>query len=179
MEQEIWWPVAGFEGLYEVSNTGKVRGLSHCVSVQPSRCKNRKYSVKAKEKTVGLSKNGYLTVSLCKDNKSYTTYLHRILAEAFIPNPNRYNVVNHKNGVKTDCRLENLEWCTSGYNNKHAVDNRLRKPANAILTEKTALQIKEMKSQGLTIVKIAEILKLSEHTVGEFLRGNSYKYFKV
>lgn len=120
-----------------------------------------------------------MTIALVKANKTYNTYLHRIIAEAFICAPAGCNVVNHRNGIKTDNSIDNLEWTTSGGNNAHAITTRLRRPANAVLNEKQALQIKEMRRQGLMIYRIASIMGLSNHTVGEYLRGKSYKWLKI
>ncbi len=101
-----WRPVQGYESLYEVSDCGEVRKLvasgSHHLS------NNR------------LSNYGYPTVSLCKDSKSTTTSIHRLVASAFCFRPDRCNDVNHKDGIKTNNRAGNLEWVTKQQNNAHA-----------------------------------------------------------
>lgn len=66
--------------------------------------------------------NGYISVCLCKNNKKYTKYVHRLVAEAFVPNPDNKPCVNHINGIKNDNRSINLEWCTYVENMRHSVD---------------------------------------------------------
>jgi len=74
-----------------------------------------------------IDTRGYISVGLTVDNKTKFKRVHRMLAEAFISNPNNYPVINHKNGDKTDYRLDNLEWCTQKYNSIHAVKTGLKK----------------------------------------------------
>lgn len=104
MENEVWQDIEGYKGLYQVSNLGRVKSLGNN--------RNRK------EKILKSAKNnkGYLIVGLSKENKKKIFLLHRLVAQVFIPNPNNYPIVNHKNETPTDCRVENLEWCTQKYN---------------------------------------------------------------
>jgi hypothetical protein len=179
MEQEIWKSVKGYEGFYEVSNLGRVRTIAR-IAIGLSKLKNpRKTPVKAKIKKSRINQSGYVTVALVRNNVSAVTYLHRIIATAFISNPKGYKIINHKNGIKSDNRIENLEWCTSGYNNQHAINTRLRKPARAQIDEKMAYKIREMRSQKLTYEKIGELVGISKASIGAFLRGTNYKYLKI
>jgi len=79
------------------------------------------------------NRGGYLRVTLCKDGKHYTKRIHRLVAEHFIPNPENKPQINHKNGVKTDNRVENLEFCTCSENVLHAFRVLHRKPSRAFL----------------------------------------------
>ena len=100
----IWRPVPKFEDLYEVSNTGEIR------SINP-RYKNKQY---LKQTT---SNKGYKNVCLCRKGAQTTVSIHRLVAIAFIPNPNNLPCVNHKDEDKTNNNVDNLEWCSYYYNN--------------------------------------------------------------
>ena len=98
---EIWKDVVGYEGYYEVSNTGNVRNVKTNHVLSP-----------------GLSQ-GYYYVVLCKHGERRNKQVNRLVAEAFIDNFENCPIVNHKNEVKTDNHVDNLEWCTYSYNNSY------------------------------------------------------------
>lgn len=126
---EEWRPVVGYEGLYEVSNTGKVRS---CSRYYVNSLGNRFF---LKGKILSLSDNGrgYLRTILKKDNKESTKYIHRLVAQTFIPNPDNLPQVNHKDEDKSNNRVDNLEWCDSKYNlnygtrNKRVIDTKIER----------------------------------------------------
>lgn len=106
--EEIWKDVVGYENLYQVSNLGRIKSLE--------KYDGRGWHRKEKFKKIHKNKGGYLVVELVK-NKIKNKYLvHRLVAQAFIPNPENYPCVNHKNETRNDNRVENLEWCTQKYN---------------------------------------------------------------
>lgn len=110
--EEIWKDIKGFEGRYQVSNMGRVRGLDRWTLDE------RPHFVKGMILKSSLNKGrGYLRVSLSDGHRNYKHYeVHRLVALHFVPGYKEGLVVNHKNEVKTDNRAENLEWCTYQYN---------------------------------------------------------------
>ena len=112
---EVWKSCVGLEGLYEVSNFGNVRSVERMV---PHYCGGLKKSP-SKLLKPGKGKNGYLTLSLCVDGEKSNHAVHRLVALAFIANPNHKVQVNHKDGNKHNNNVENLEWVTVSENAKH------------------------------------------------------------
>ena len=111
---EEWRPVVGYEGLYEVSNMGRVKSLERMKWDNGGCCKVPERILKARK--VG---GGYLKVNLYKDGKSKSCRIHRLVAEAFIPNPDGLPVINHKDENPKNNNVDNLEWCSYSYNNTY------------------------------------------------------------
>lgn len=105
--EEIWKDIEGYEGKYEVSNLGNVRSL------------NYRGSGKVKLLKQIPDKDEYKTIQLCKNGKIKTYKVHRLVAIAFIPNPDNLPIINHKDEDKTNNNVNNLEWCTIAYNNNY------------------------------------------------------------
>lgn len=107
---EIWKDIEGFEGFYQISNAGRVKSL----------CQPKQYH-KPKENILkpSISNTGYYQVTLYKNTKRKKFLVHRLVALAFIPNPNDYPHINHKDENKLNNSVENLEWCTALYNNRY------------------------------------------------------------
>ena len=130
--EEIWKDIKGFEGLYQVSNMGRVKSVRKNIIL-----KNQ------------IARKGYERVILCINNSPKNYFVHRLVANAFIPNPDNLPQVNHKDENKLNNRVENLEWCTQKYNVNYGtgIAKRARSQSKKVLQFKTdGTFIKEWKS---------------------------------
>lgn len=113
--KEIWKDIPNYEGLYQISNFGNVKSLKRKV-----KNKNGYRDIKEKILHNYINKNGYYAVTLRKNCNIEVKLIHRLIAEMFIPNPNNYPCINHKDGNKSNNSINNLEWCSYSYNTKEA-----------------------------------------------------------
>ena len=167
--KEIWKDIPEYEGLYQVSNLGKIKSLE-------------RYNYKGHhnlEKILKpvLCKNGYYYVSLCKNKKVKSFQVHRIVANTFLNNKNNYPCINHINGVKTDNRVENLEFCTYSHNEKEAYRIGLKKTIKTAQYDINGNLIKIFKSrveaEKETGVKASCIWRVCE---GKVKTAGGYKW---
>ena len=128
---ETWKPVVGYEGFYEVSDLGRVRSLPRKGSKRLETWKDG-YSQRGCVLKPQKRKNGYLFVNLCRNGEKKMANIHRLVAEAFIPNPRSCKEVNHKDESRDNNCVENLEWCTHIENCNYgtAIERRAKRQRN-------------------------------------------------
>lgn len=180
-DYEIWVDIRGYEGIYMVSNFGRIKSLPRMIF-------NGNGHYLSKEKILNGSKNinGYLQVELL----GKPTLIHRIVAHEFIPNQETKPQVNHINGNKTDNRVENLEWCTNGENQIHAYKNGLNKRSEKAGKPKRKVCQIDLKT-GETIRIFESIADVKKHfgknkvNISQVCNGNrksclgfGWKYFE-
>ena len=171
---EEWRAIDGYEGLFEVSNLGNVR------SIDKHDRNGRFWEGKTLSKNVVSS--GYLRVVLCANNNSKHVYVHRLVADAFIPNPDSKPQVNHKDGNKQNNIVETLEWVTHGENIKHSFDvlgrprpkgcRGWKNPRRLFSDE----QVRAIRNDPRSNYAIAKELGVNDETIRLMRVGKTYKH---
>jgi DNA-binding XRE family transcriptional regulator len=173
---EIWKAIPQYEGVYEVSNLGQVK------------CLERFVNGKGKGKKLVLEQiinpqidKGYFRVNLYKNGKLKRIAVHRLVAIAFIPNQEEKPQVNHINGIKTDNRLENLEWVTLSENMIHAYKENLlvrkgEKHTQNKLSVSNVIEIRNLLSQGVKQDEIAKKYGVIRQTISCIKIGKSWNH---
>lgn len=171
---EIWKPIKGFEGFYQVSNKGNVKSLGGWCG-----------SSLRKEHTISksITRDGYEKVRLNWDGKDVTVKVHRLVAEAFIENPLQKNTVNHIDGNKRNNCVENLEWCDRSEQMLHAYKLGLKKAAkgtrnrNAKLTDEDVKEIRRVYvkySREFGTVALGKKYGVTNRVIDNVVLGKSY-----
>lgn len=155
---EIWKDVQGYEGLYQVSNLGRVKSVDHYV-----KCGHNSTRI-VKGKILSLTDNGhgYMHTGLWKNNKGTQKYVHRLVAQAFIDNPNNYESIDHLNCKRNDNRVSNLEWVTFQENQRRSVVVKLKN------NKKDLSVIKKPNHNGKTVRKVVQGKNIETGTVVTF-----------
>lgn len=148
---ETFKDIVGYEGYYEISNLGNVRSTSYKGTriLKPS-----------------ITKRGYLNVILCVNQRKEHKLVHRLVAEAFLENPNNFKTVNHKDENKLNNTVENLEWLSQENNNRYS--------NTKMLTEEQVRQIPIMIENGYTQLDIANSFNVSRRTIQFILNGEHW-----
>lgn len=121
---EIWKSIPGYHGHYECSNMGRVRSISRCVKRESI---TKDLFVKGRIIKSDITPKGYKRLQLTVDSKSKKFFVHKLVALTFLENPKNYPIINHKDGIKLNNTINNLEWVTHSQNLIHAYDNNLKK----------------------------------------------------
>ena len=121
--EEVWKPINGLEGYYEVSNVGRVRSVDR-VTVRHNKNHRWKAVLKGKIITPHIRHDGYPFVDLYKEHKRHSLVVHRLVAQAFVPNPNNRPEVDHINTIRTDARACNLRWVNRSENNLNPITSK-------------------------------------------------------
>lgn len=170
LDGEIWKDVKGYEGLYKVSNIGRIFSV-------PRKFTRGHQKVAHYGKIIDLNssyedEDGYFRVVLVKHTKNWDVYVHRLVALNFIPNPTNLPQVNHKDGNKKNNRVDNLEWCTNAENTQHSFKTGLRK--NMVRNNPNAIPVRS--SEGLEFESIASASRyynVDPELLRVFIRGQS------
>jgi hypothetical protein len=175
---EIWKDVAGYEGLYQVSNLGNVRSVDKYTS---NRFATRFWPSKALK--LKNTRFGYVVANLSKEGKLKNVFVHRIVCAAFIgDHPNKQ--VNHINGIKTDNRLENLEWVTSSENHLHAFKTGLRvgysiKGSQSSKAKLDETKVREIKLSSNSVRNLAKIYGVHHSVIQGIKTGKRWPHVVV
>lgn len=161
MRKYEWRPVRGYEDKYAINHKGDVKILSGRNKVG----KLRKWDI---------SNLGYASVNLYKDNRSRKGLIHRLVAEAFIPNPNNLPVVNHKDFNPLNNNVDNLEWTTQGENVEYS--RRMGRATKYIAARLTLDQVRKIRQlrNNISASELAKIYKVTPHTIRDICTRRTF-----
>lgn len=170
---EVWKTIKGFEN-YQVSSYGNVRSIDRLVPHRTS----GELMLKGKLIKPYKTNSGYISVKLYKNSKQKSFLVHRLIALYFIENIKKKSYVNHLDGIKTNNKIENLEWVTNSENHIHAYELGLKlrgeKCNMSKLTEEQVIQIRLL--NGMTHLEISNIYNVSRRCIGKILNRETWKH---
>lgn len=187
--KEIWRNIKGGDGQYKISNLGRVKSLEQKLTIYNPH-KDVTYTMVKPERILKLyvNHNGYYVTNLTLNGKHKPYLLHRIMAKAFIPNRENKPCINHKDGIKTNNELCNLEWCTRAENNAHAwktglMDNHKNIDFNGSnnpfskLDENEVLQIRSIYEQGwANFTELGKCYNVCRTTVSDIIKRKTWNH---
>jgi hypothetical protein len=171
--EEIWKDIEGYEGYYQISNLARVKSLSRSII----RANGNIYNISEKFLNMGLNKDGYARVALSKNSKQTFMFIHRLVATYFIPNPDSKLEVNHKNGIKSDNSIQNLEWVSPSENVQHGYNIGLSKIGEDRYNSKlTNSDIVTIRNSNLKQKELSEIYNVSQPVISRIISGITWKH---
>ena len=168
---EVWKDIKGYEGYYQISNLGRVKSLFRIV---PHKLKGKK-TIPEKILKQCISSPGYYATVLTKNSKGKSTRIHRLIAFHFIANPENKPEINHKKTIKTDNRIENLEWVTRKENIAHAIRHGLWENNLKSRAKLTIKEVKEIRKSKLTRKEIATKYNVSIYAIKDVQNYYTWK----
>lgn len=172
--EEIWKPILGYEGYYEVSNLGEIRSLDRWMKHSRVGFFSKKLG-KIKEKVIDPKGCGYYYVGLYKNSVKKTFRVHRLVAKAFIPNPENKLYVNHIDNNGLNNKVENLEWCTAQENSHHMVKQGRSLTGETHPNSKLGIeQVREIKKSLLPKHQLAKSFNVSRRTIQLIQNGTNW-----
>lgn len=171
-KDEIWKQIPGYPG-YESSTLGQIRSVDHISK------RGTQYPVKGKIRKQLLNARGYLRIQLVHKGKIFQ--VHQLIALTFLQNPLSLPYVNHKNGIRNDNRVENLEWCTQKQNTAHAHETGLMNPPKGLRhwsSKFDDIQLRTIRSclsYGVTSYKLSKYFKVSQAVIHNIKHGVTYQ----
>lgn len=171
-EEEIWKDITEYEGIYMISNKGRVKSMHTRLS---------------DVEKIGIiltpvKRGGYDRVSLQKKGAIKWKAVHRLIMTAFVPNPNNLPIINHINGIRDDNSLTNLEWCTQSRNVSHAFETGLKISAKGTrhgmckLSENNVLEIRKLIADGKNNKEIGDLFNVSNTHIGYIKSGKLWSH---
>jgi len=175
--KELWKPILGYEDYYEISNLGRVAALSREVKM-PNGGFRRTDDFEISQ---SYDKDGYMKCRLTLNGKRKDFRVHRLVCIAFLENPENKKQVNHINGIKSDNKLSNLEWCTIEENMSHTFKMGLKtqkgiKNNMSKLTDSDIINIRNLIREGLTNIKISKLYNVTPSNISCIRTGRTWSH---
>lgn len=181
-EKETWFDIPGFGELYQITISGKVKKkpIKTCENSQKRKDRKKVLPERLLKSSLTLD---YITYQIRENGRLKRIGVHRLLAITFIPNPQNLPVINHKNGVKSDNRLENLEWCSVSHNTAHAYAMGLsasgEKHLRSKITNADVAEIRRLYAEGSKQRDLAKQFGVVHGAISNIISGRTWKHFKV